>query len=60
MTVEELINQLKKHPPYLEVLITDGHDCRCYRGDFMVQPYVDCGEVMYVDIGIGGCNEEAL
>ena len=63
MRVTELIEKLtamKRQLGDVEVLITDGFDCRGYRGDFLVQEWHDfegTGE-MTVDIGIGGCLEE--
>jgi hypothetical protein len=60
MRVTELIEKLtamKQKLGDVEVLITDGFDCR---GDFLVQEWHDfegTGQ-MTVDIGIGGCLEE--
>lgn len=50
MTVQELIEKLQKFKPDMQVIVSDGYDCRFYRGEFDVQEFE--GEV---DIGIGGC-----
>ena len=34
MTVQELIDQLSKFPPQMEVFITDGYDARVYHGEW--------------------------
>lgn len=57
MTVADLLKELERCPRDLEVLITDGWAARGYRGDFQVQPFVDCDGTVYIDIGIGGCLE---
>lgn len=54
MTVQELIDKLKKFPPTHEVVITDGFEAYCYGGDFAVELFND-GDTEVVDIGIGGC-----
>ena len=56
MLVKELIKELSKYDPELEVLITDGYDGNCYRGKYSVTLFKDDCE--YVDIGVGGCREE--
>ena len=63
MKLSEMIAQLQAMQTRLgdvEVLITDGFDCRGYRGDFLVQEWHDFEGtgLMTVDIGIGGCLEE--
>lgn len=41
-----------------EVLITDGWDCKGYRGDFLIERYIPPGrKTQFVDIGIGGCRD---
>ena len=52
-----MIDALKLFPMDAEVLITDGYDARCYRGGYEIVPYLDEKDVLFVDIGIGGCNE---
>lgn len=63
MTVKELIEALQelqtmhKLPDNTEVLITDGWDCKGYRGNFVVQRYIPPSrKTQFVDIGIGGCQ----
>lgn len=58
MTVQELINALKKFNPDTEVLITDGEMVNCYRGDYYIGEFEDIDGKRYVDIGIGGCLEQ--
>jgi hypothetical protein len=41
----------------VEVLITDGYYCMCYRGNYHIGTYRD-KSTTYVDIGIGGCLTE--
>lgn len=57
MNVGELKAALAAYPDDYEVLVTDGFQCQCYRGDFMVELFVDCDGYSFVDIGIGGCAE---
>jgi hypothetical protein len=56
-----MINQLQKLYEEVgedvEVLITDGFQAGCYRGDFAVEVYEDIDGTIYADIGIGGCDE---
>lgn len=56
MTVAEIIAALQVFPMDAEVLITDGYGAKCYRGGYEIIPYLD-NDVLFVDIGIGGCNE---
>jgi hypothetical protein len=61
MRITQMINQLQKLYEEVgedvEVLITDGFQARCYRGDFAVEVYEDIDGTIYADIGIGGCEE---
>ena len=57
MTVGELVDQLNKFGPTMEVLITDGYNCYFYRGEYSLSEFNDNG-VTFVDIGVGGCLEE--
>lgn len=57
MTVGEMINALQKFEHDKEVLITDGYACTCYKGDYLITEFID-NNIVYVDIGIGGCQEE--
>lgn len=52
MTVGEIREQLSQFPSDMELLITDGFNCRCYRGDYEISEFEGC-----VDIGIGGTEE---
>lgn len=61
MTIKELIESLRELQSMYElsddteVLITDGWDCKGYRGDFVIQRYIAPGsKTVYADIGIGG------
>lgn len=56
MTVGELVDQLNKFDPELEVLVTDGYNCMFYKGEYAITEFNDNGN-NYVDIGIGGCQE---
>lgn len=51
MTVAELVDKLNCFSANMEVTITDGYDCKCYEGDFVVAEFEGT-----VDIGIGGFN----
>ena len=51
MTVQELIDQLSKFPPQMEVFITDGYDARVYHGEWAVKEFIGT-----VDIGVGGTS----
>lgn len=57
MKVKDLIKELQKFNPELEVTITDGYCCQHYIGDFEVNILEDHNENYFVDIGIGGLNE---
>lgn len=54
MTVQELINALQGFNPDLEVTITDGFECRHYRGAFDAKLFEEQPGIYSVDIGIGG------
>lgn len=54
--IAKIQKQIDEHGD-CELLITDGWQCECYRGDFVVEPFVDCDGYKYIDIGIGGCRE---
>lgn len=56
MKVSELISQLTelmKKNGDLEVLITDGCECNCYSGEYLIAIFND-NDKSYIDIGIGG------
>lgn len=60
MKVSELIRKLemyKNEVGDVDVLITDGHNAACYRGEYEVQPWLDDDGQMTIDIGIGGTLE---
>lgn len=61
MQLDELIDQLcrlRSAVGNAEVLITDGHESRCYRGDYLIGIWTDHNGITSVDIGIGGCLED--
>lgn len=61
MRLNEFITSLQALQEELgdvEVLVTDGFDAKCYRGDYAFQAWQDDSGQMYADIGIGGCLEE--
>ena len=58
-TVQELIEQLQQYSPDMEVLITDGFNALCYKGQYQVKEFTDVDGKTYVDIGIGGCLQQA-
>lgn len=61
MKISELIAKLQAKQDKLgdvEVLITDGFQANCYRGDYEIIEWSDDDGKMCVDIGIGGCLEE--
>jgi hypothetical protein len=61
MQVETLINKLQallKQEGNVEVLVTNGFECECYRGEYAVEIFEDVDGSRYVDIGIGGLNEK--
>lgn len=49
MKVKDLIKKLEIFDQDKEVIISDGHRCNFYKGDFIICMYHDC-----VDIGISG------
>ena len=60
MRLTEMINQLmamRVAHGDVEVLITDGHNAACYRGDYEIIEWLDDDGTLCVDIGIGGCLE---
>lgn len=60
MRVSEMIRRLEQYQAELgdvEVLITDGHNAECYRGDYEIEPWQDDDDKWCIDIGIGGCKE---
>ena len=58
MTVAEWIEKLKEFPQSLEVKITDGFKYHFYEGNFEFQLFEDVDGSTFVDIGIGGYEEE--
>lgn len=59
MKISEMISRLTQLQTQIgdaEVLITDGFDAQCYRGEYEIVSYEDDG-IMVADIGIGGCKE---
>ena len=60
MLVSELIKKLQKLQEQVgdaEVLITDGFQQECYRGDYAVEVFIDPDGYSFIDIGIGGLAE---
>ena len=55
--IERLIS-LRDQLGDVEVLVTDGFDARCYRGDYEIIKWQEDDGQWCVDIGIGGCREE--
>ena len=58
MNVAEWIEKLKEFPQDQEVRITDGHKYHFYEGDFDFQLFEDVDGSTFVDIGIGGFEED--
>ena len=61
MRVSEMISRLEQYQAELgdvEVLITDGYNSECYRGNYAIEPWQDDDSQWCIDIGIGGCKEE--
>ena len=59
MNLREMIEKLEMMYAEIgdvEVLVTDGWDCRCYRGSFLINRWDEDGK-SFVDIGIGGLIE---
>ena len=61
MTLNEMIALLEAKRDEMggdkEVLITDGYECRCYKGNYFIGTWVDEEGRKCVDIGIGGCEQ---
>lgn len=62
MRITEMIERLTALRTELgdvEVLVTDGFNAECYRGNYTIESWWedDLGQ-WCVDIGIGGCREE--
>lgn len=60
MIVSEMIAKLQKLQDEIgdaTVLVTDGFDALCYRGEYEIVKWQDDDGQMVVDIGIGGCRE---
>ena len=60
MLVSEMIAKLQQTMEQtgdVDLLVTDGFQAECYRGDFAVEVFVDCDGYSFIDIGIGGCND---
>lgn len=61
MRITEMIERLTALRTELgdvEVLVTDGFNAECYRGDYEIIKWQEDDGTMTVDIGIGGCREE--
>ena len=58
MTVAEWIEKLKEFPLDQEVRITDGHKYHFYEGDFEFQLFEEVNGSTFVDIGVGGFDED--
>lgn len=60
MKLSEMIAKLQELEAEVgdaEVLITDGHNAACYRGDYEIVTWREDDGTLAVDIGIGGCLE---
>lgn len=53
----EKLTKLQKEFGNVPVLITDGYNVNCYRGEYEIVALVDFDGQNAVDIGIGGCEE---
>jgi hypothetical protein len=51
----EMLAQLQDRVGDVDVLVTDGHECRFYSGDFELFSWEEDGTT-YIDIGVGGCE----
>ena len=61
MKISELIAALEARMAQdgdVEVLVTDGYNAFCYRGEYSVARFVCDGGEIVADIGIGGCIEK--
>lgn len=61
MRITEMIERLTALRTELgdvEVLVTDGFNAECYRGNYEIIKWQEDDGTMTVDIGIGGCREE--
>ena len=57
MKVKDLIKQLEKINPELEVFICDGYNYITYHtNDILIQEFDDLDDGLVCDIGIGGCK----
>ena len=59
MTVKELKEKLNQYPDDFEIIITDGIDCKSYRGEFITKVFDDGNGNVSVNIGIGGLQFSA-
>lgn len=50
------LEKIQREHGDVEVLVTDGFDARCYRGEYEIRAWDEDG-VMCADIGIGGCGQ---
>ena len=61
MKVSELISALQavldEHGD-AEVTVTDGYECRFYRGTYTVSRFKEDDGTWTVDLGIGGCEDQ--
>lgn len=57
MKVSEMIKLLSQYPDSMEVLVTDGFQGNCYRGEYGLKEFIDIDGKVYVDIGVGGLLE---
>lgn len=61
MLVDEMIarlSELRGQMGNVEVLITDGYQARCYRGQYSIERFDYQGS--FIDIGIGECEENNI
>lgn len=56
MKIKELIEKLKQFDPELEVVITDGYECRVYHTKKIEIQVFEFNGKRDLDIGIGGCQ----
>ena len=53
----EKLTKLQKEFGNVPVLITDGYNFNCYRGEYEICSWLDNDKNICVDIGVGGCKE---
>lgn len=57
MKKKDIITFLEDYNDDTEIIITDGFNCRCYRGNFQLQEWKTEDGNLAIDIGVGGNSE---